>query len=416
MLEKTAWGTILVGAGQAALSCAARLRAGGYDKPVLMIGAENLPPYQRPPLSKSYLLNKITRDDLLLRPLSFYNDKDISLRLGQAVTAIDPEKKAVTVGGDRLSYDNLVLATGTTPRRLPSEVGGDLKNCFTIRTVANIDRLAPDLREGARLLVIGGGYIGLEIAAVARSCGLEVTVIEASDRILRRVAAPQTADYFRTLHRDKGVRILEQISLTRLAGNDKATEAILGNGERLHVDLVAVGIGVTATDTLARQAGLACDNGITTDAKGQSSAPAIWAIGDCASFPHEQGQMRLESVGHAIDHGALVADNILGQDRSYTPRPWFWSDQYDVKLQIAGLNSGYDSTIIRRNDTGANRAGDNKVIAQSVWYYRKAQLCAVDAMNDPRAYMVGKRLIESGRSPAKDSILSAENLKELLKP
>ncbi len=178
---------------------------------------------------------------------------------------------------------------------------------------------------------------------------------------------------------------------------------------------MVVGIGVTATDTLARQAGLACDNGITTDAKGQSSAPAIWAIGDCASFPHEQGQMRLESVGHAIDHGALVADNILGQDRSYTPRPWFWSDQYDVKLQIAGLNSGYDSTIIRRNDTGTNSAGDNKVIAQSVWYYRKAQLCAVDAMNDPRAYMVGKRLIESGRSPAKDSILSAENLKELLK-
>lgn len=416
MPEKTTWGTIIIGAGQAALSCAAKLRAGGYDKPVLMIGAESLPPYQRPPLSKNYLLNKITRDDLLLRPLSFYDDKNISLRLGQTVTAIDSEKKVVAVGDELLSYDNLVFATGTTPRHLPPEVGGDLKNCFTIRNVADIDRLAPDLRTGAQLLVIGGGYIGLEIAAVARSCGLEVTVIEASDRILSRVAAPQTADYFRTLHRNKGVRILEQTSLTRLEGNDTATEAILDSGERLRVDLVVVGIGITATDTLARQAGLACDNGITTDAKGQSSASAIWAIGDCASFPHEQGQMRLESVGHAIDHGALVAENILGQDKSYRPRPWFWSDQYDVKLQIAGLNSGYDNTVIRRNDTGKNTASDNKAAAQSVWYYCGARLCAVDAMNDPRAYMVGKRFIESGQSPAKDKILSTENLKELLKP
>ncbi|WP_343559323.1 NAD(P)/FAD-dependent oxidoreductase [Kiloniella sp. b19] len=406
MGDNTIKGTVIVGAGQAALSCSSKLRALGYEKPITLIGEEDFPPYQRPPLSKAYLLNETGREDLFLRPSSFYEDQNISLKLGQRVEAIDPAAKSLTVGGDVVEYENLVLATGTTPRRLPAAAGGDLGNCFTIRSIADIDRLAPHVRKGQRLLVIGGGYIGLEVAAVAVKLGLEVTLVEASERILQRVAAPETSDYFRKLHSERGVRILESTSLERLEGEGTVSGATLANGETLAADFVVLGIGVTANAELAEQAGLSVENGIRTNEKGQTSDPSIWSIGDCASFPHERGQIRLESVGHAIDHGNLVAANIMEQDKSYVAKPWFWSDQYEVKLQIAGLNTGYDNVVVRKSDD----------IVQSVWYYEGDRLLAVDAMNDARAYMVGKRLIESGKSPSKDMVSDLSiDLKALLK-
>ncbi|MGB5868942.1 MAG: FAD-dependent oxidoreductase, partial [Albidovulum sp.] len=261
-------------------------------------------------------------------------------------------------------------------------------------------------RAGARALIVGGGYIGLEAAAVASKLGLEVTLIEAAPRILQRVAAPETSDYFRALHSAHGVTIIEGTGLDRLTGEGNVTGAVLADGREIAADLVIVGIGILPNSELAEAAGLAIENGIRTDAQGRTSDPAIWAAGDCASFPHNGGRIRLESVGNAIDQAEVVAENMMGAGKAYLAKPWFWSDQYEVKLQIAGLNSGYDRIITRKGED----------TAVSFWYYQGDRLLAVDAMNDGRAYMIGKRLIEAGRSSDPAVIADpAADLKALLK-
>ncbi len=398
---------VVVGAGQAGASVVARLRARGHDGPITLIGAEPVPPYQRPPLSKAYLLGEMEAERLLLRAPEFYAENAITLRLGQPVTAIDTMAQTVTLAGDAVPYDELVLATGSVPRRLPAAIGGDLRGVFTVRTLADIDAMRPLFQPGKRLVIVGGGYIGLEAAAVARKLGLEVTVLEMAPRILQRVAAPETSDYFRALHTARGVTILESTGLHRLLGTDgHVTAARLTDGRELPADFGIAGVGILPDTALAQAAGLVIDNGIRTDEMGRTSAPHVWAAGDCASFPWQGGRLRLESVGNAIDQAEAVADNILGDGTPYVAAPWFWSDQYDCKLQIAGLNTGYDRIVTRGPD------GD----AVSFWYLAADRLLAVDAMNDPRAYMVGKRLIEMGRSP--DPVLLADpatNLKALLK-
>ncbi len=402
-------GIVVIGAGQAGASLTARLRAGGYDSPLTLIGEEPHPPYQRPPLSKQYLLGEMGADRLFLRSDEFYAEQAIDLRLGVPVTAIDRAGRRVALGDDWIGYDRLVLTTGAVPRRLPAAIGGDLAGVHTVRTLTDVDRFAPEFRAGRRLVIVGGGYIGLEAAAVGAKCGLSVTLIEMAPRILQRVAAAATADYFRKLHRDHGVDLREGTALAALEGEDgQLRAAVLADGTRIPADLAIVGIGIAPATSLAEGAGLAVENGIRTDAFGRSSDPAIWAAGDCASFPWRDGRIRLESVGHAIDHAECVADNMLGAERAYVARPWFWSDQYDVKLQIAGLNTGYDRTVQRRG--GEAGAGD------SVWYFAGDRLLAVDAMNDARAYMIGKRLIEMGRSPdARVLDDPATDLKSLLK-
>ncbi|SIS58009.1 3-phenylpropionate/trans-cinnamate dioxygenase ferredoxin reductase subunit [Roseivivax lentus] len=400
-------GVVVIGAGQAGASCVARLRAAGHAGAITLIGDEPVPPYQRPPLSKAYLLGEMPQDRLYLRPERFYAENAMDLRMGVAVSAIDPAARHVHLGDERLSYDDLVLATGSRPRRLPASIGGDLDGVFTVRTLADVDAMAPRVSAGARVLIVGGGYIGLEAAAVAAKLGLEVTLVEMAERILARVAAPETADYFRALHAAHGVDIREGTGLKRLIGEEgRVTGAELSDGTTLALDFVIAGVGIAPETGLAEAAGLAIDNGIRTDARGRTSEPNIWAAGDCASFPLGGAQVRLESVGNAIDQAECVADNIAGKPRDYVPKPWFWSDQYDVKLQIAGLSAGYDK-VVTRGDTGG---------AQSVWYFAKGRLIAVDAMNDPRAYMVGKRLIEAGKSPAPEALGDpATDLKALLK-
>ncbi len=396
---------VIIGAGQAGASVAARLRALGHGGPITLIGDEPAPPYQRPPLSKGYLLREMELDRLYLRAPSFWADQNVTLRLGAPVTAIDTERQSVTLNQVPLPYDTLVLATGSAPRRLPAAIGGNLAGVYTVRTLADVDAMAPEFRPGARLLVIGGGYIGLEAAAVASRLGLQVTLVEMAPRILQRVAAPETSDYFRKLHQDHGVTILEGTGIDRLLGDSRVTAARLSDGRELPVDFVIAGVGITPNTALAEAAGLSVENGIRTDARGRTSNPQIWAAGDCASFPYKGGRIRLESVGNAIDQAERVAENILGAETDYVARPWFWSDQYDVKLQIAGLNSGYDRVITRPDAMGI-----------SFWYYAGTTLLAVDAMNDPRAYMIGKRLIEAGRSP--DPALVADpatDLKALMK-
>ena len=399
-------GVVIVGAGQAGAAVAAKLRALGYAGEVTLIGEEPAPPYQRPPLSKAYLMGEMEEERLWLRAPDVWAAQGITLRLGQLVTAIDTAAQTVTVGDEVLGYDDLVLTTGSAPRRLPAAIGGDLAGVFTVRTLADVDAMRAEFAPGRRLVVVGGGYIGLEAAAVARKLGLAVTVIEMAPRILQRVAAPETSDWIRALHVAHGAVILESTGLERLLGEGRVTGVRLSDGRELPADFVIAGVGITPGAELAEAAGLVIENGIRTDEQGRTSDPHIWAAGDCASFPWKAGRIRLESVGNAIDQAECVAANILGAGTAYEAKPWFWSDQYDCKLQIAGLNTGYDRIVTRGGEAGS----------VSFWYYRGAELLAVDAMNDPRAYMVGKRLIETGKSPDPARVADlATDLKTLLK-
>lgn len=396
---------VIVGAGQAAASMAARLRAKGHDGEITLIGSEPVAPYQRPPLSKAYLLGQMGLDRLALRSPEWWVDQDITLRLGESATAIDPIRRVVATDKGEVGYDALALTLGASARRLPAAMGGELPGVHVIRNLADVDAMVPQMQGGRRLIVIGGGYIGLEAAAVARKLDLSVTVIEAAPRILGRVAAAETADMIRALHLSHGVEVLEGTGISRITGTDHARGVALNDGRELPADLIVTGIGVLPETALAQTAGLALDNGIATDVMGRTSDPAIWAAGDCASFPWQGGRLRLESVGNAIDMAEAVADNILGADRPYHPKPWFWSDQFDAKLQIAGLGTGHDRIVKRPGD--GQHGG-------SVWYYRDNYLIAVDALNDARAYMIGKRLIEAGRSPDPDAIATTTDLKALL--
>lgn len=398
---------VVIGAGQAGSSLVAKLRKDGFEGDITLIGAEETLPYQRPPLSKAYLLGEMELERLFLRPARFYADSNITLRLGSRVTAIAPVAKTVSIDDEVIAYDQLALTTGSDPRHLPAAIGGDLAGVFVVRSLGDVDAMAPHVTEGKRALIVGGGYIGLEAAAVCAKRGVKVTLVEMGDRILQRVAAPETSDYFRALHAEHGVEILEGTGLQRLEGEaGQVTRAILSDGAVVEVDFVVVGVGITPGSQLAEMAGLELDNGIKTDAQGRTTDAAIWSAGDCASFPYKGGRIRLESVPNAIDQAEVVAQNMMGASKDYVATPWFWSDQYDVKLQIAGLNTGFDSVV--------TRTGDGRTA--SFWYYKGDQLVAVDAMNDPRAYMVGKRLIDMGKSADKSVVADpAADLKPLLK-
>nr|WP_281493263.1 FAD-dependent oxidoreductase [Yoonia sp. F2084L] len=409
MKSNTVTHVVVVGAGQAGASLVAKLRTEGFAGDITLIGAEKVPPYQRPPLSKAYLLGEMAEERLYLRPVEFYSDQNVALRLDTRVTGIDRDAKTLTLSdGETLAYDELALTVGAHPRTLPAAIGGMLDGVFAVRDLSDADAMAPAFTAGKRVLIIGGGYIGLEAAAVASKLGLQVTLVEMADRILQRVAAPQTSDYFRALHQSHGVDIHEGVGLDRLLGDDHVRGAKLTDGTELAIDFAVVGVGITPATILAESAGIDVGNGITTDVHGRTSDPHIWAAGDCASCVFNGQTIRLESVGNAIDQAEAVAINIAGGDAPYVPKPWFWSDQYDCKLQIAGLNMGYTDVYVRKGDAPG---------VQSNWYYNGTTLLAVDAMNDPRNYMIGKRLIEAGRSPDPALITDpATDMKALLKP
>lgn len=397
---------VIIGAGQAGAAVAARLRAGGHSGKITLIGEETAPPYQRPPLSKGYLMGALDAERLWLRNAEFYSENSITLRLGAPVTDINPAAKTVSVAGDVVGYDELVLTTGSSPRRLPAAIGGDLDGVYTVRMLIDVDAMKAEFVAGRRVVIVGGGYIGLEAAAVAAKMELDVTVVEMAPRILQRVAAPETSDYFRALHVSHGVTILESTGVDRLMGDTRVTGVRLADGRILPADFVIAGVGIIPGTALAEKAGLTIENGIKTDGHGRTSDPHIWSAGDCASFPWQGGRLRLESVGNAIDQAEVVADNIMGAGLDYDAKPWFWSDQYDCKLQIAGLNTGYNSVVTRGTDA----------TVVSFWYFRDDTLLAVDAMNDPRSYMVGKRLIEQGKSPSKAALADpATVMKDLLR-
>ncbi|HCD83757.1 MAG TPA: pyridine nucleotide-disulfide oxidoreductase [Agrobacterium sp.] len=383
---------VIVGAGQAAFALAAKLRALKDERPITIIGSEDAHPYQRPPLSKKYLLGEMSFDRLMFRPVEWYAENNVDIRLSTWVEEIDRAAKSLRMqDGSTLSYDRLVLATGASPRLLPASIGGDLEGVLTVRDKRDADRLMEEMKPGRRLLVIGGGYIGLEAAAVARKLGLDVTLIEMADRILQRVAAPETADIMRGIHQENGVAIREKTGLVRLVGMDgRVAAAELSDGSTLDVDFVIVGIGVTPNDRLARESGLDVGNGILVDEYTRSSDKDIHAVGDCALLPWRGQHVRIESVQNAVDQAEAAAHVLAGTEIAYDARPWFWSDQYEVKLQIAGFNLGYDETVLR---PGAREG------SWSVWYFRDGRFVAVDAVNDAKAYVSGKKLLDTGAEP-----------------
>ena len=400
---------VIVGGGQAGYSAASKLRELGFEGRVSVLCAEPELPYQRPPLTKKYLLGEFERERLYLRQEQYYRDNELEVLKGIACTEIDAAARIVKTDSGELNYDRLLIATGSIPHSLPEGIGGKLPGVHGIRTLADIDAMGAELSEGTRAMVVGGGYIGLEAASALSTMGLSVTVVELADRILQRVAAAETAAHLRKLHEDHSVEVLEGTALDSLSeGPDgRVAGAVLGNGETRDVDVVVVGIGVVPATSLAEAAGLRTENGIRTDKFARTSDPSIFAAGDCASFPWRGGRIRLESVQNAIDQAEVAAASMLGNEREYDPTPWFWSDQFEAKLQIAGLGTGHDRIV--------KRIGSN-VDSSSYWYFKKNTLLAVDAVNDPRSYMIGKRLLEMNRT-ADPEVLSDpdSNLKLLLK-
>ncbi|MGB7288418.1 MAG: FAD-dependent oxidoreductase [Salaquimonas sp.] len=399
---------IAIGAGQAAIAFAAKMRQLDETAQITIIGEEESLPYQRPPLSKKYMTGEMEAERLLLRPEDWYEENSINRLLSTKVTAIDLANKTVKTSDAELPFDKLIITTGSRPRALPEALGGNLKGVYALRDLKDANAIGAEITEGKQALIIGGGYIGLEAAAVLSTKGMKVRVVEMAERILQRVAAKETSNFVRTKHQSHGVEILEGVSLKSLeAENGRVVNAIFEQGAALAVDLVLVGIGVLPNMELAKQAGLVCGNGIEVDGLTRTSHPDIHAAGDVASFEYQGQRIRLESVQNAIDQAEHAAKVIAGETEPYLPYPWFWSDQYDMKLQIAGLNLGYDQTTIR---PGSREGG------QSVWYFKQGKFIAVDAINDSKAYMFGKKILELGRTiTPKQAGDETFDLKELIK-
>ncbi len=380
---------VIAGAGHAGGSAAALLRQLGWQGGITLIGEEPIPPYQRPPLSKAWLKGDATAESLALRPAKFYPDATIDLRLNTRVTGIDRLAKTVTLSdGATLSYDYLILALGARARRLPL-AGADLDGVLELRSAADADRLKAVLRPGARLAVIGGGYIGLEAAASARALGAEATIIERESRVLARVACPILSDFFQAFHRGQGVTIEVDAQVAALEGSDgHVTGVRLGDGRLIPCDAALVGVGAVANDELARDAGLACNNGIIVDLAARTADPAIFAIGDCTSrpLPLYERMGRLESVPNALEQAKQAASLICGKPAPVPEVPWFWSDQYDLRLQIAGMP--FDTTdIVVRGDVASGKFALFHLTADGT-------VQAVEAVNASTEFMGGRRIIQ----------------------
>src|SRR5436309_694317 len=366
---------VIVGAGQAAAQLAMSLRQGGFADPITVIGDEPHLPYQRPPLSKKFLTERKPPETLFLRPAAHWRDLDVTLELGRPVAALDRgARRFVLADGREVSFDTLVLATGTSAR-VPPIPGIALAGVYSLRRIADVQTLRPALDEARRVIIIGGGYIGLEVAAIVRGEGRDVTVLEAQDRVLKRVTGPVTSDFFDRFHRERGVDIRLGVQIVAIEGEGRVTAVRLAPDEVLPADIVLVATGARANDAPAGKAGIACADGILVDAATCTDTPGILAIGDCTRFPSARygRQIRLESVQNAIDQAKAAAATILGKPPVYDPVPWFWSDQYEIKLQIAGLADGYET---------ADTVGDAAKPQFSVEYRRGQRLIAVDAVND----------------------------------
>ena len=376
---------VIVGAGQAAAQLVLSLRQGGYKEPIRMIGDEPYAPYQRPPLSKKFLAERPPAATLYFRPEKFWPEQGVTADYGVAVELIDRASRRVTFQGGQAEYATLFLSTGTRARPLPVP-GADLRGVFSLRKIDDVRALRAPMDAAKHIVIVGGGYIGLEVAAVARSEGRDVTVLEAEDRVMKRVTSPVISEFMQNFHRSRGVDIRLGARLAAIEGDGKVAQVRLTGGAALPADLALLAVGAKPNDDLAAAAGLACEDGIVVDEHGRTDDPTIYAAGDCTRFPSRRygRKLRLECVQNAIDQAKAVAAAILGKPQAYDPVPWFWSDQYELKLQMAGLSDGYDD---------ATTVGDVAAVRFSVEYRRNGKLIAVDAVNDGRAYMSGRKRI-----------------------
>lgn len=401
---------VIIGAGQAGGQCALSLRRNGFDGRIIMVGDEPHPPYQRPPLSKAYLSGEIGEDRLWVQTPQAWDEQKVDMRTGLRALSIDRDGQRVTFDdGTSQTYDHLVFATGSRVRELPVE-GADLDGVRYLRNIADVDALKAEVRPGRRIAIIGGGYIGLEAASVASKLGAEPVVIEAMPRLLARVAPEALSSFYLEAHQKRGVQVRLDSQVRRLLGDAGRVRAVeLAVGTEIACDSALVGIGVLPNIELARDAGIGCDNGILVDEKGQTSADRIYAIGDCCSQHNWlAGQrMRLESVPNALEQGKLVAAAICGQPLPRREVPWFWSDQFDLKLQTAGLMQAANSSVVRQGDNPDQIA---------IFHLRDEVLVAADCVNDPQSFMASKMMIMKGAKPGPDDLANTEVLmKDIMK-
>ena len=381
---------IIVGAGQAGSECALRLRALGFAGEVMLIGEEAFPPYQRPPLSKGFLAGELAVERLFLRGETHYREAGIALHLATGIREIDAGARTVTAAeGLARRFSHLVLATGARPRRLDLP-GAGLAGIHHLRGIADVERLRPGIRAGARLVIVGAGYVGLEVAAVAVKLGLDVTVLEAAERVLARVTSPVVSAFYADVHRAAGVDLRLGARPVAFQGKGQVTGVGLADGQVIACDSVLVGIGALPNTELAASAGLAVEDGILVDAAMRASVTGIYAIGDCARAfsPFAGGRVRLESVPNALEQARIAAGTICGGAAGAPEPPWFWSDQFDLKLQTVGLGAGRHDEIVLRGTPDSR--------AFSVFYLRERELVGLDAVNSPAAFHVAKRLIGRG--------------------
>ncbi|MBW8755213.1 MAG: oxidoreductase [Sphingomonadales bacterium] len=401
---------VIVGAGHGGAQCAIALRQGGFTGSIAMIGREPEPPYERPPLSKEYFAREKTFDRLYIRPPAFWEEKGIELHLNTEVLTVNPAKKELSLSnGQSLTYGKLVWATGGDPRRL-SCPGSDLAGLHPVRTRADCDQLMGEIDGGVRnIVVIGGGYIGLEAAAVLTKLGCRVTLLEALPRVLARVAGPELSAFYEKEHRDHGVDLRTGVAVEGLVGEGRVSGVQLADGTVIPADAVIVGIGIVAAVGALIAAGAAGGNGVDIDEYCRTSLPDVYAIGDCAAFSADYAGgtvMRVESVQNANDMATCVAKGILGDEQPYRAFPWFWSNQYDLRLQTAGLSVGYDQTVLRGNP-------DERSF--SVVYLKGGRAIALDCVNMVKDYVQGRKLVEAGASPDLERLADAGvPLKELL--
>ena len=404
----TAKNIVVIGGGQAGAQAVQSLRQFGYEGAITLVGDEAALPYQRPPLSKAYMKGELAEDRLYFKPAAWYEDNKVETLLSQRVEKIDRANRQVLLQhGGHLDYDAVIIATGSRPRPLPVE-GADLENVFELRGLSDVEHIQPKMIPGQKLVIVGAGYIGLEAAAVARQLGLEVTVLEMEQRALARVTSPVISSFYEALHMEHGVDVRCGARLGSLKGKDgKLTHAVLASGEEIEADMVLAGIGIIPNVELAEEAGLPCKNGIIVDEDARTSDPRIFAAGDCTVRPlaHYARTGRLESVHNAIEQGKLAAAAIMGKPRPALDCPWFWSDQYNIKLQIAGLSQGYDEIVVR---------GDVEAKKFAAFYKKNGRLIAVDAINSPPEFIASKRLIMSGASVASETLADTSiSMKEI---
>jgi 3-phenylpropionate/trans-cinnamate dioxygenase ferredoxin reductase subunit len=398
---------IVIGASHAGVSLALQLRKEGWSGNIELIGAENELPYHRPPLSKEHLLGVKQLSEIRLRPESTFIENEIKLSLGSTVTNIDPREKKILVGdGESLSYGKLALCTGAVVTKLP--LGQELGNVFYLRSASDVNNIKSSLPGKRHVVIIGAGYIGLESAAIFRKLGLNVTIIEIAERILKRVSSEPLSNHIQYMHEKEGVEFRLATSVQSIEGDGQVNCVICDNGEEINTDLVLVGVGISSNVTLARDAGLSMNQGIIVDQNCQTSDSEIYAAGDCTEYMSSiyNRFIRLESVQNANDQARCAAANIAGKDINYEAVPWFWSDQYDTKIQIAGLSYGATEVVSRgkvNQDSGKGFA---------LFYLQDSRIIAADCVNRPKEFLVSKQLVKD-KSIIPPSVLADESIEPI---